>query len=337
MKKRIEWMDHVRGFAILLVVAFHANTLLRFGYAAPDMLTAANAIFSPYRMPILAFISGFIAHLSFTKGPSEFVWGKVRALVWPYAVWTVVYGVTAGAQYDLTQHELYISYLWYLGYIFCYYFASWLTQSVPRLPLVLVAFAIAAATPADVDAARRFFFLWGIFMLGELAYSSHGQWQRLMNSRWTFLGIASMAVVTIYAIGGDAKVLYDPLWLAATLSGVFVVCGLAIRLEPWAVRRPLRGLAFLGRNSVVYYTSHFPIIWGTVVICSTLGVTNPWLVYVTGAVAALTIGTLLALLAKKSVLVNLLFALPKRRPKDENGRSRPAPTNSTSGRDPSGA
>ena len=55
-KGRIEWIDALRGFTMILVVFAHIETL---GFEMPR--STVNDFFSQFRMPLFFFISGFIA------------------------------------------------------------------------------------------------------------------------------------------------------------------------------------------------------------------------------------------------------------------------------------
>lgn len=309
--ERIVWMDWVRGAAIIMVVIFHSTSLLRFGTdQQPAALVEVNNLLSPYRMPLLTFLSGFLAYKSISKTAGVFVWGKVRNLVWPYLIWTAVYALTAGAEYSFTDHELYISYLWYLGYICVYYFASWVMKKVPRIPLVLSAFAIAALIPADIDAARRFFFLMAVFFLGEIAHSAHDSWVAVLKSRWTLVSLVAVAAVSVALFRGSI-VLYDPMWASATIAGLILACWAFSRLTRFTETAPMRALEFMGKNSVVFYVVHFPTIWAVMVTLGGLGIDNPWLLFAAAATTAFVVGTVLAHLRRFAV-VEILFSLPSR-------------------------
>ena len=54
--KRIEWIDALRGFTMILVVFSHIEV---FGFGIPS--NTVNSFFSQFRMPLFFFISGFIA------------------------------------------------------------------------------------------------------------------------------------------------------------------------------------------------------------------------------------------------------------------------------------
>ncbi|MCH8564897.1 hypothetical protein LTH96_03985 [Nesterenkonia sp. LB17] len=292
-----------------MVILFHSNTLLRFGYDPPESLTAFNSFFGPYRMPLLVFLSGVIVNMSLRKSFADFTAGKLRNLIWPYAIWTFVYFLTIGSSYSIFDHQLYGSYLWYLIFVFVYYFISLLAINIPRLPLILIAFTLAASVPADIQTIQRFFFLWGIFMLGEWLYSKRSVNNiAVLHSRWIFLGIIPMIIVSSLAVSGE-RILYETGWIGGVIAGIFVIIAVAIRVERFCDMPFMAALSFLGRKSIVYYTSHVPVIYITVLACAGLGVTNPWIAYFIAVIAAFTVGTILVVIAKTPVGA-VLFTFP---------------------------
>lgn len=67
-KKRIEYIDALRGFTMILVVFSHVE-MTSLGITPPTFL---NSMFMLFRMPLFFFISGFIAY----KAGGEWNWGK---------------------------------------------------------------------------------------------------------------------------------------------------------------------------------------------------------------------------------------------------------------------
>lgn len=57
-KKRIEWIDALRGFTMILVVFSHVE-LFTFELDPPLFV---NEVFISFRMPLFFFISGFIGY-----------------------------------------------------------------------------------------------------------------------------------------------------------------------------------------------------------------------------------------------------------------------------------
>lgn len=60
-KKRIEWLDALRGFTILLVVSNHIDGT---GFVEHNAMSSPMSVFLLFRMPLFFFISGFLAYKS---------------------------------------------------------------------------------------------------------------------------------------------------------------------------------------------------------------------------------------------------------------------------------
>lgn len=307
-------MDCARGAAIMLVIMSHSITQLRFGYEVPSGLTRLSDAFSPFRMPLLSFLSGMLVHLSLRKERGIFFTGKVKNLLWPYAIWTIVYGLTAGANYSLTDHEFYISYLWYILYLFFFYIAAYILRSVPKLPIILSALTLAALIPGDFDTPRRFFYLMSIFFLGHLAHEYGDAWVRIVQSKWNWILTFPVGVAILLAMTGEA-VRYSPEWLAASIGGVILACSIsAFASQPRPNRlltRTLAYLAHLGKNSLVYYVSHFPILYGVIILFSAFGGAL-WAAFPVAILTALLCGYALVVARRRSRIVGALFTFPSR-------------------------
>lgn len=63
--KRIEWLDAMRGFTMILVVAYH---VAQFGFLENEKTSAALPFLVLFRMPLFFFVSGFLAY------KSRFIW-----------------------------------------------------------------------------------------------------------------------------------------------------------------------------------------------------------------------------------------------------------------------
>lgn len=59
VKKRIEYIDAMRGFTMILVVFSHVEL---FGFKLPPAESPLNTLFITFRMPLFFFISGYIAY-----------------------------------------------------------------------------------------------------------------------------------------------------------------------------------------------------------------------------------------------------------------------------------
>jgi fucose 4-O-acetylase-like acetyltransferase len=71
LKKRIEWLDAMRGFTMLLVVAYH---VAQFGFQENEKTSAALPFLVLFRMPLFFFVSGFLAY------KTNFIWNLRNTL-----------------------------------------------------------------------------------------------------------------------------------------------------------------------------------------------------------------------------------------------------------------
>ena len=68
---RIEWLDAMRGFTMILVVAYH---VAQFGFMENEKTSAALPFLVLFRMPLFFFVSGFLAY------KANFVWNIKNTL-----------------------------------------------------------------------------------------------------------------------------------------------------------------------------------------------------------------------------------------------------------------
>jgi len=58
-KQRLEWLDALRGFTMILVVAFHVSQM---GFVQPVKTSSSLQFLLLFRMPLFFFVSGFLAY-----------------------------------------------------------------------------------------------------------------------------------------------------------------------------------------------------------------------------------------------------------------------------------
>ena len=58
-KQRLEWLDAMRGFTMILVVAYH---VAEFGFVESEKISASLPFLVLFRMPLFFFVSGFLAY-----------------------------------------------------------------------------------------------------------------------------------------------------------------------------------------------------------------------------------------------------------------------------------
>ena len=267
---RMQWMDFLRGLAVLLVVVLHANS----GHIAGDSVgwwAELNRHLTPFRMPLLMFMSGMLLHRSLAKPLPVYVWGKVAAIAWPLVVWMCLYGVFLRGGVGLPNDVLgYIAtgdYLWFLmSLLLCYGVATAFKPLAARFPAghswgYLLVFAAMIGTYVTTPAVHggvigSTFWYGAFFFLGAWAVPHIQRW---VSVHWTLLLPLLVLAVVLANMGASDRSLRLGSVAAAGISvlGIAVILWLAPRLPRGGV---VRFVEWCGRSSIVVYVAHFPII-----------------------------------------------------------------------------
>ena len=305
---RIEWMDSVRGTAILLLLVWHASAIPElFGQDMPGILREINSFFLPYRMPTLMLLSGVLLAKSLRKPLPQYYAGKFAMILWPYVVWVLIARATfldvEGLSWWHWRGWYATSYLWFLFYIGVYYLVAPLFRRLP--PWVPVALAAIGAVVVPYGTIEQRMLYFAVFFFA-------GSW--LARSRDTFARLTSrraalIFVVPVVAFGIAASVWTDALQYAVwgapfSIAGALLLAAVYSSIERRGVR--MGALRFLGRSSIVYYVSHFPVM---AMITLALPHLSPFVIAGINLVAALAVGTALAY-GKKLIPFRWLFEAP---------------------------
>ena len=91
---RMEWLDAMRGFTMILVVAYHVSLI---GFDQSIKESSVLPLFVLFRMPLFFFISGFLAYKSNLTWSGNtlgtLVWKKVKIQIFPRLVFVYVFVV----------------------------------------------------------------------------------------------------------------------------------------------------------------------------------------------------------------------------------------------------
>ena len=88
----MEWLDAMRGFTMLLVVAYH---VAQFAFREDEKISSSLPFLVLFRMPLFFFVSGYLAYkANFFWTPHTYlaqVWKKVKIQVIPTLVFLIVF------------------------------------------------------------------------------------------------------------------------------------------------------------------------------------------------------------------------------------------------------
>lgn len=87
-RKRIQWIDALRGFTMILVVLSH---VAQFSFELGDSFV--NEVFMSFRMPLFFFVSGFIGYKANVEWTGRMWWTMTRKKLMVQLVPTFVFGL----------------------------------------------------------------------------------------------------------------------------------------------------------------------------------------------------------------------------------------------------
>lgn len=237
-KPRLEWLDALRGFTMILVVANHVSGL---GFEQHWKLSSSLPFLLLFRMPLFFFISGFLAYKATQVWDLRNLWQllmkKLRVQIIPTATFFVLYCALVcknfGESIVSNLHSptkggywFTISLLWMFVayYLFAYAESRMKRRSwIPIALFFVVSLALyetcflpkyfpwaqgskLATTPLNellsYTSLNRTLYHMPFFLCGVVVHRYWKQVQRLMDSRWFF---PLVVVVVILATGDVLK------------------------------------------------------------------------------------------------------------------------------------
>jgi uncharacterized membrane protein YcfT len=317
---RYEWIDVVRGLAVLLVVVFHAVIALHASIATtPAPVDAVNQAIAPYRMPTLMFLSGVLLSKSLAKPPREYIVGKLRHIGWPYLVWTavtvaVLYAgstLAGDGRFDAGRLLRFVvdptTFTWYLAYLLLFYLLVLGVPARVRAALIPVLFVVCAVAH-DNNGWSRLTYLFAFFLIGDLAMAQRRRWEVLQRDPRFLVGCAVAAVATVAVSAAGFPLRYEVPAAVGVLATIALAIPAAGRIAPSRVGRALTSV---GRDSLVYYVTHWPVVTIGVHLTDAVGLDN-WLAVLGFLLCAgFAVPLLITVLRRRFPVIGLLYVWPK--------------------------
>ncbi|MGJ7440263.1 acyltransferase family protein [Aquipuribacter sp. MA13-6] len=151
---RYEWVDVAKALSIVLVVAYHVGVQARgtvlAGVSSPWVTTwlDLNAVLTPVRMPLFFLVSGLLAAGAVRRPWGAALRGRLSHQLWPYALWTVPFGLVWVYAVFPTDKRSWFSYnlemlplgglaYWYLYALALFFVVAKLGRRAPGVVLVV--------------------------------------------------------------------------------------------------------------------------------------------------------------------------------------------------------
>ncbi|MGW8483860.1 acyltransferase family protein [Microbacterium sp. NPDC055903] len=319
--RRIGWMDVLRGLSILLVILHHSTQTVEYRIGdLPEFFVFLSDFFAPFRMPMLMFLSGLLVAGSLKRPTGEYVWGKIRRILWPILVWTLIYAAMEFVVDGAFSLDLFNTYLWFMQFVLAYYLIALVIRWIPIwLLIVLPLVGAFVVTDPDLHLLQRFFYLMPFFFLGAFVEKYWDRYARVLSAPTAaVLTIVPLAIAVYSGVDGQLALAagregggglwYQPLAAIPAMIGILILVRIAATIPDVRWLAPVR---FVGRYSLIYYTSHYPVFAALGWLAAKAGLSNPTVALIVIFAATVAVSTVLAVLGRR-MPVSLLFELPRR-------------------------
>jgi len=321
-------MDTLRGLSMLLVILHHSTQIVAAPYenagdvpAVIEPFLYLSSFLAPFRMPMLMFLSGLLIAGSLQRPAGQYVWGKLRRILWPIIVWTFVYNLAllaGGGSLPGMPWEwaFWNTYLWFMQFVLVYYLVALLTKWIPAWVFVLIglvgAFALewlgSAGLFAEDSLLQRLFYLMPFFFLGAFIERFWAQFVAAINVPVAIALTAIPLALGLISGAVPGGLWYEPLAAIPGLFGILALARVSVYIPDARWLKPVR---FVGQFSLIYYTVHYPAYAAVYNVVERLGIDSPGIVLPVVFLITLAVATGFALIGRRMPF-SLLFELPRR-------------------------
>ena len=291
--KRLSWLDALRGFTMILVVAYHVAQV---SFHETEKTSAALPFLVLMRMPLFFFVSGFLAYkASFTwtiPNALKLTWKKLKVQVIPALVFMGLF-VIFKMKGDIADNFMRLLasptkggywFTWVLLQMFIiYYVCCYVGKSLsPRKGVLLFAGWAASVfayetlyLPKVFTYHEDTFFAYSslvqtirymqFFLLGNIVRRYWHQAERLFDTSWFFPFVVTLAVVCcadIFQLHTLKKVWVNLPRTTAMYALLLIVVMFFRHYQGWFEegKRTGRFLSFIGTRTLDIYLLHFLLL-----------------------------------------------------------------------------
>lgn len=276
--RRLEYIDAMRGFTILLVVFHH---LVHFGAGLETRNFPPDELFVFFRMPLFFFISGFIAFKSAEYWDRTFYKARLRkkaaVQIIPAVVFFMLFALWRDGEPLAFLIDGFGKY-WFTIALFemfvIYFTVSHLLRSsrshAVDIVLIVLALLMTTGIAEDTRAGKvlmlfRLYRYFQYFVLGVLAHKYADRFFRLLDDRrFNLAMLALYGSSLLLLIGVDMRDTLPVLgrtlaFFVAPYSGLFVVFAIFYKLRNLFARGGAvsRTMQFVGRRTLDIYLLHY--------------------------------------------------------------------------------
>ena len=316
MSNRIEWIDALKGFAILVVVighcvadSLHSNT---FPIYQDYMQMFYDFIYS-FHMPFFFTISGFVFYLGKKNinTKNKLLNFSLIYVIWSTLMWISKYVMAKDVNNPVTLVDLFsivykpIMIYWYLYVlIFMYLVVSLLKIERVSGKVLLFSAIIAIGVKflhLEIAIVNQLLYHMYFFLAGGYCFSS-GLLTKIRKREFLLSIFVLLANIFLYLFA-------SPLPETVVIIKGFIIANVASLACFFAISnmKPMSVLVLMGANTLQIYVMHCFFTGGLRVVFKHLACSNIYLYFLLGTLMGIVIPILTASMCKKSPYLNGLF------------------------------
>lgn len=341
--KRIEYLDAMRGFTILLVVMWHVS-YFGLGFDSSDTFNLQQYVFVPLRMPLFFFVSGFLMYKAAFQwnysNTAQFLKKKVLVQVISPLIFMVAMSLIKGsdivsALYDPRKGGYWFTFAlfeYFLIYIFCQqvimaFKMKSMTEDVFHVIVALIIYLLTVWTfverfnlDDDLTGALGISNLhnYVFFIIGTRCRKHQAMLEHLLNTRYFTTTMLSVFIMLLLVPSLDclSSTIYH---LLLSLSGVLCVFSVFHHYQGQfnSNSKVGKSLIFIGRRTLDIYLLHYFFIYRNLpsVLPNFASLDSPFMEIVVSFAISVTVvvGCLLvsSVLRSSPILAHFLFGQKK--------------------------
>ena len=270
MVGRIEYIDRMRGLAMMLVVAGHV--LFYNGYASSPLCYAIYA----FHMPLFFIISGYVNH--YVWKPID-VWSYFKKsgmrLIVPYVLWSIIFVVAQSIQMsDLTLNTACSMFpVWAYWFIPCLFIMHWMHYAVYAckgkvwqqigIILCLLVIVVGMYVWLRYELLKRVIAYIIPYAFGVLLAEKPEVLQTIIKKRWLAIinAMVGMATMVVYYYAPNAQLIAQVARLVCGLSMSCMLLYAYYNLEDRGYLKRWGGIeSYVGKCTMGTYFIHQIIV-----------------------------------------------------------------------------
>ena len=279
-QKRVEWLDILKGIAIILVVLGHLPCV-------NGRASTCNTLIYSFHMDLFFCISGYTACLSFSHNPSvrKFIWKRILTLLIPYLTWCIFRNFFFDVwDWNSAKNAFYVIWaglgsMWFIPALFVtqMVFVAYVVltgKNATRYRQLMVFILITLGMLAYHRLGCRYIvdclpeqphYLTGIFRyyfafyLGVFIFTNNDLWKKIIDNKWIITICCLLFLLYAYRTQDMPFKIYGKILIG--LCGVTVILKSLVFshaeetgiLSKYNHHFLIRQLSFIGKHSLAIY------------------------------------------------------------------------------------